>query len=263
MHASTQPKRRHGEEEKEDGDETVEISEFGRRELVTVDGSTELSFTGDLSPIRAMYVHAIKGCGRCVETPCRECKRAFRHRDVSMHQPYPSVMCHTPMLYKILFRYNMTEVAYHTLLVSYSAVYTHMLELLDPEKMFMNNKWSYDARAPRALAWKLWAPYLDKYVDDVCAALSTENDADPVRGRRLLIYAYEAVIATGMRAARAPNEAGFAYGFDDEMAFLCAPIRETPSNFLDVREFNAAHFKFHSPTTNHNESRVDRRSGHG
>lgn len=202
----------------------------------------EIAFTGDLVPSVAAYKSACyMMCGSCTTTPCVVCKRPFHHRAVALQQPFESVMYDTPPLFDVLFSSQFRAVAYHNLVLAYSAVYVHLKDLINPDRDWMSPQWKEEARERRTFAWGLWSPYIQQHEAEIKFVF--KNCFNPVAGRAGLISAYQKVIVAGLRAARAPTVAEFECKLDEEIAFFNGPLKESPvdNRLQEVKDFNDKH----------------------
>lgn len=225
---------------KTESGEEVEVEENAAVAPVDIANlPTEVHFSGDLTPSAAVYRAAASVvCGRCSETPCEMCKRPFHHRAVALQQPFASVMFRTPVLYAALFQSAFTETAYHNLVVGYSAVLVHLQDLLNPDRFWISQTWTDEARERRARAYALWKPFLHEHRSLMGGAF---GQTDPAQGRAGVLQAYQRAIAAGLRAARVADEAEFSRGLEEEMKVLCPPLEETGRAMSEVNDFNAKH----------------------
>lgn len=249
-------------EERKEGDAEMEELEAEPEPFCMPVGSRqphEIEFLGDLTPSAAAYLSATQiTCGKCninEGTPCLVCKRPFAHMKVAMNQPFKSVMCTNPILFSALFpnKRNFTAVPYHTLIVGYSAVFVHLQDLMDPNREYLSPSWTNSARGRRTVAWNMWVPWVYKHTQDIGKAFALN---DQVEGRKAVIAAYQEVIVTGLRCARAPTETDFKTGLVEELVMLNAPLQETGLPPLtEVNEFNVTHFKWQTDYETHRQSK--------
>jgi hypothetical protein len=162
-------------------------------------GKRQLHFTG-LYPSFAAYVTAAAGLDlcKCDKEPCHMCRASHLHRCIALQQPYASVVYKTPPLYAKMFKFKLDEVPYHTLIVGYSAVFSHLRDLMNPDCPMLDETWCEEAREARTKARELWKPYIEKHREDLKVAFMLNKD--PEVGRREMISAYQAVIITGNHA---------------------------------------------------------------
>jgi hypothetical protein len=175
-------------------------------------GRPILHFKG-LFPSYAAYANAITSICSCDQETCSFCRIPLMHRCLALQQPYSSVMYKTPYLYSYMFKLkDVLETPYHTLIVGYSAVYSHLRDLVNPECPMLDATWRSEARESRIKARDTWAPYVNQFNEDLKDAFQVRKDEE--EGRRKLISAYERVIASGLCACTYPDREEFEQHID-------------------------------------------------
>lgn len=238
VHRKEDPERKEEEEEDEEPK--------GKR--VTVIGRP-MHFTG-LKPSFAAYVTGAVGVGmcECTDTPCYLCFSSHKHRCIALQQPYSSVMYKTPPLYAEMYRCKVEEVPYHTLVVCYSALFSHLRDLTNAECPMMDQTWRTEANTARIRARRMWQPHLDQYKIDLREAFAIGKD--PELGRQTFISVYQRVIAAGILAcdcALDKDDTKFNSLIDQRIEQYNPPlVRGTMMKFAkgrvsELSEFNAKH----------------------